>query len=82
MENIESVPVVLSTQEVSSLLQFIDSIHDTLSVLSFEGQGAGHNHWEISGSQSLTEWVSSVGQILQSLGRISKMGVVIWKLWG
>lgn len=82
VENIESVPVVLSTQKIGSLLQFIDGVHDTLSILSLEGQGADHNHWEIGRSQSLAEWVRSIGQILQSLGRISEVGVVVWELWG
>lgn len=68
VKNIKSIPVVLCTQKVSSLLQIIDSIHDSVSILSFEGQGADHEHWKVGFFKSLTEWVSSIGQILQSLG--------------
>lgn len=82
MKDVEAIPLVLSAQEVSIVLELVNAVHDAFGVGSLEGQGADEDHREIGFLQLLGEWMRSVGQLLQSLSGISQMDVIVWDIWG
>ena len=67
VQDVDSIPAFSFVDHVGVLSDNIDQVLDRLTVSSREGIISYNDHRELSLSQSLTEWMGSVGDLLKSL---------------
>jgi len=82
VEDVDTVPAFSLVDNVGLRSDLIDEVLDGSTVLSGESIVGNHDHGEIGLSDSLTEGVGAVGDLLKGLERVTEMAVVVGHVVG